>query len=92
MINVLISKSKRKLRSNFYLVGIHLTDGESSLTGNEKENFMRKRALISKGERNIEENIITNQVLKNEDFFFFLGKQLVVLQGKTTANVGHVEK
>jgi len=46
----------------------------------ERENFIRKRALISKGERNIEENIITNQVLENKDF---LGKQVIVLQGKT---------
>jgi len=33
-----------------------------------KKKFIRKRALISKGERNIKENIITNQVLKNVDF------------------------
>jgi len=50
---------------------------------------MRKRALISKGERNIGENIITSQVLKNVDF---LGKQLIVRWGKTIANVGHAEK
>ena len=76
MINVLISKSKRKLRSDSALVGIHLTNGETNLKGEEKENFIRKRVLISKGERSIEENIITNQVLKNEDI---LGKQLIVL-------------
>ena len=34
----------------------------------EKENFIRKRVLISKGERNIGENIITSQVLKNVVF------------------------
>ena len=39
--------------------------------------------------KNIKENIITNQILKNEDF---LEKQLIVLQGKTITSVGHVEK
>ena len=38
----------------------------------ERENFIRKRALISKGERNIGESIITNQVLKNVDFLGML--------------------
>ena len=55
----------------------------------EKESFIRKKALISKGERNIKENIITNQVLKNGDF---LGNALIVLQGKTIANAGLVKK
>ena len=39
--------------------------------------------------RNIEENIIINQILKNVDF---LGKPLTTLQGKTTASAGHTEK
>ena len=39
--------------------------------------------------RNIEENIIKNQVLQDVDF---LGKLLIALQEKTTANVGHAEK
>ena len=56
---------------------------EKNLKGEEKDNFVRKRALRSKEERNIEENIITSQVLKNE---VFLGKQLIVMQGKTIAN------
>jgi len=68
---------------------IHLTNGKKNLKGEEKENSIRKRALISKGERNVEENITINEVLKNEDF---LGKQLIVLQGKTTTNVRHAEK
>ena len=50
---------------------------------------MRNGDWTSKGVRNIEENIITNQVLKNIDF---LGKQVIVLAEKTTANVGHAEK
>ena len=48
------------------------------MKGKEKENFIRKRALITKGERNTEENITTNQVVKNVDF---LGKLLIVMQG-----------
>ena len=47
-----------------------------NLKGEEKENFMRKRTLTSKGVKNIEENIITIQVLKNKDF---LRKQLIAL-------------
>ena len=39
--------------------------------------------------KSIKENIITNQVLKNE---IFLGKLPIVLQEKTTVNAGHVEK
>jgi len=54
-----------------------------------KENSIRKRVLTSKEAKNIEENIITNQVLKNVDF---LGKQLIILQGKTNTNAGHTEK
>jgi len=37
--------------------------------------LIRNRALISKGKRNINENIITNQALKKEEF---LGEQLIV--------------
>jgi len=55
----------------------------------EKENSIRKRALTSRKAKNIEENITTNQVLKNIDF---LGKLLIAPQEKTTLNVGHVEK
>jgi len=47
---------------------MHLTNGEKTLKREEK-NFIRKRALISKEERNTEQNIITNQTLKIEDFF-----------------------
>ena len=54
-----------------------------------KKNSIRKRALTSNGVRNIEENIIINQVLKNEDF---LGKQFIVMQEKTTVNAAHAEK
>jgi len=68
MITVLISKSKRKLKNNSLLAGIRLTNGEKNLKGEERESFIRKRTLISKGGRNIEENIITKQVIKNEDF------------------------
>jgi len=32
-----------------------------------KEKFLRKRALTSKGEKNIKENIFTNEVLKGID-------------------------
>jgi len=39
--------------------------------------------------RNIEENITTNQVLKNEDF---LGTSFIVLHGKITANARYVKK
>ena len=55
-----------------------LTNGEKNLKGEDKENFTRKRALTSKRKRNIKENVITNQTLKNEDF---LGKPLIVLPG-----------
>jgi len=55
----------------------------------EKESFIRKRVLTNKGERNIGENIITSQVLKNVDF---LEKQLIVRLGKTIASIRHAEK
>ena len=55
----------------------------------EKKNSIRKRALTSKRERNIWENIIINQVLSKIDV---LEKLLITLQGKITANVGHAEK
>jgi len=51
-----------------------------NLTREEKEIFLRKRALTSKGKKNIKENIITNQVLKGVDS---LEKLLNVQQGKT---------
>ena len=76
MINVLISKSKRKLRNDSSLVGIQLTNGGRNLKEEERENSMRRRASISEGATNIKENIITTQALKNVDF---LGKQLIVL-------------
>ena len=60
-----------------------------SLKGEKEENFIRKRALTSKDERNIKETIITNQALKNENF---LGKSPIVLAEKTTISVGYVEK
>ena len=48
---------------------MHLTNGERNLKGEEKGNFIRKRALISKKKINIEQNIITNQASTNADFF-----------------------
>jgi len=56
-----------------------LINGEMNLTREEKKKFSRKRALISKAEKNIEENIITSQVLKGIDS---LKKLLIVQQGK----------
>ena len=47
------------------------------MKGEEKENFIRKRALTSKWDKNTKENIITNQAPKNEDFLEML---LSVLQ------------
>jgi len=40
-----------------------------NLRREENENFIRKRALANKGERNIKENVATNQSLKDVDFF-----------------------
>ena len=42
---------------------------KKSLKGDVRENFIRKKALISRVARNIQKNIVTNQVLNNEDFF-----------------------
>ena len=55
----------------------------------KKENFTRKRALTSKRERNIKENIITNQDLKTK---IFLEYSLIVQLGKAAVNVRHGEK
>ena len=60
-----------------------------NLRKEEKENSIRKRALIGREAKSMEENIITNQFLKNEDF---LGKLLIALQEKIIANAEHVEK
>ena len=70
MINVSIFRSKTKDPKKIFLhVGIYLTNEEKNLKGEEKENFIRKKALTSKGKRNIKENIITNQTLKTCRFF-----------------------
>ena len=53
MNNVLIYKSKRRLRSSSSLAGIHRTNGEKNLKKEEKENSIRKRVLTSKEVRNI---------------------------------------
>ena len=55
----------------------------------EKRKFYKKKTFNKQRETNIEENIITNQSPKNKEF---LGKQLIVLQGKTTVNARHEEK
>ena len=68
---------------------MHLTNGENNLKKEERENSIRRRVLTSREAKNIEENTITNLVLKNVDF---LGKLLIARQEKITANVGHVEK
>jgi len=54
-----------------------------------KRKFYKKKSFTSREVKNIEENIITNRVLKSIDF---LGKLLIAQQERTTANVGHVEK
>ena len=79
MKNVLIFRNKKRSRSNSWLVGILLTNWEKNLRREEKENFIRKRVLTSKGEKHTKENIITNQAAKDEDF---LEKLLIVLQEK----------
>jgi len=48
---------------------------ERNLTREEKENFLRKRALTRKEEKNIKENITINQVPKGIDS---LAKPLIV--------------
>ena len=85
----MIFKNKRRLRSSSWLARIHLTTGKNNLTKEEKENYIRKRVLTSREAKNIEENITTNQVLKNVDF---LEKLPIVQQEKITVSVGHVEK
>ena len=55
----------------------------------EKRNFIRKKALIRKDERNIKENIITNQALKTKDF---LEKSLIIMSETATAKVRQIEK
>ena len=52
MINVLISKNKRKSRSNSELIGIHPTNGERNLKGEEKGNFIRKTVFCPVGKNN----------------------------------------
>jgi len=71
------------------MLGFTFTNRERNLRGEEKENFIRKRALTSRDDRNIKENIIINQAQKNEKF---LAEPLIVLPGKTTISVGHVKK
>ena len=56
-------------------VEILLINGEESLLGEEKENFLRERALTSKEEKNIKESIFKNQVLES---IGFLGKLPIV--------------
>jgi len=70
-------------------VGILLINGEESLHGEEKENFLRKRALTSKEEKNIKESIFKNQVLES---ISFLGKPPIVQQGGIIASVEHAKK
>ena len=55
MNNVLIYKSKRRLRSGSWLAGIHHTNGEKNLKKEERKNSIRKRVLTSKEAKNIEE-------------------------------------
>jgi len=46
-------------------VRILLINGKMNLKEKEREIFLRKRALTSKGEKNIKKNIITSQVPKS---------------------------
>jgi len=57
---------------------------EESLAGEKKEIFLRKRALTSKEEKNIKENIFKNLVLESTSF---LEKLPIVQQGKITASI-----
>jgi len=52
-------QKQRKLRSSSWLAGIHLTNGGKNIRKEEKENFIRKRALTNRETKNIEENITT---------------------------------
>ena len=71
------------------LVGILLTNKERELKREEQENSIRKKSLTNKGVRNIKENIMTNQVLKNKEF---LEKSLTARQEKIIVSIGHAEK
>ena len=62
-----------------------LINGEKNLTREEKENLLRIRALTSKEEKNIKENILKNQVLES---IGSLGKLLIVQQGKIIQVLG----
>ena len=70
-------------------LGLDMSQQEESLLGEEKENFVRKRGLISKEEKNTKESIFKNQVLKS---IGFLEKSPIVQQEKIIASVGHAEK
>ena len=51
MNNVLIFKSKRRLRSSSWLAGIHLTNGEKNLTKEEKKIYKKKSFNKQRGEK-----------------------------------------
>ena len=82
-------QKQKKFKKQFLTCWNSLHNEEKNLKDDDKVSFIRKKALTSKGEKNIEESIITNQILKNEDF---LEKLLITRQERTTANVGQVEK
>ena len=70
-------------------MGILLINGEKSLLREEKEKFLRKRALTSKEEKNIKKSIFKNQVLESTGSS---EKLPIVQQGKIIVSVGHAEK